>query len=60
MDQLVALGSRGMGVIYLGHFTTPFSLKDDPNQSQGVVRSSGFYLNETGTTGTLQQVDLVI
>ncbi|MEW8017103.1 MAG: hypothetical protein AB2765_16685 [Candidatus Thiodiazotropha endolucinida] len=60
MDQLVALGSRGMGAIYLGHFTTPFSLKDDPSQSQGVVRSSGFYLNETGTTGTLQQVDLVI
>ncbi|MES9826152.1 MAG: hypothetical protein ABW127_17155 [Candidatus Thiodiazotropha endolucinida] len=60
MDQLVVLGSRGIGAIYLGHLTTPFSLKDDTNQSLGVVRSSVFYLNVIGTMGTLQQVDLVV
>jgi hypothetical protein len=59
-DQLVALGQKDVGAIYLGHITTPFELKDQENQLQGVVRSSGIYLNENGTPGTIQQVDLVV
>lgn len=59
-DQLIALGQRGVGAIYLGHATTPFEVKDDENQLQAVVRSSGIYLNEDGSGGTVQQVDLVV
>ncbi|MCU7919470.1 MAG: hypothetical protein KZQ95_14105 [Candidatus Thiodiazotropha sp. (ex Epidulcina cf. delphinae)] len=59
-DQLVALGAKGIGAIYLGHITTPFELKSDTNQLQGVVRSTGLFLQEEGAAGTLQQVDLVV
>ncbi len=63
-DRLIALGEAGVGAIYLGSTTTPFQVKDDDNQLQGVVRSSGIYLKEedgepTGV-GTVQQLDLVI
>ncbi|MFH1566590.1 MAG: hypothetical protein ABIL09_01225 [Gemmatimonadota bacterium] len=58
-DQLLALGERGIGAIYLGHADTPFQVKDGANQLQGVVRSSGIYLKEGGGTGTVQQLDLV-
>ena len=58
-DRLLALGERGVGAIYLGHHDTPFQVKDDANQLQGVVRSSGIYLKEGGGTGTVQQLDLV-
>jgi hypothetical protein len=58
-DQLVALGQRGIGAIYLGNTPTPFQLKDENNQIEGIVRSSGIFLNENGSVGTVQQIDLV-
>ncbi|MFT5365921.1 MAG: hypothetical protein ACI8V2_000863 [Candidatus Latescibacterota bacterium] len=58
-DQLVALGQRGVGAIYLGHTDTPFQMKDENNQLQGIVRKSGVFLNENGSVGTVQQIDLV-
>lgn len=58
-DTLVALGQKGVGAIYLGNISTPFSIKDTENNLQGQVRSSGIFVNENGTVGTIQQVDLV-
>jgi hypothetical protein len=58
-DQLMALGSRGVGAVYLGHIDTPFALKDADNNLQGQVRSSGVFLHEDGQVGTVQQLDLV-
>jgi len=63
-DRLIALGEAGVGAIYLGSTMTPFQVKDDENELQGVVRSSGIYLKEedgqpTGV-GSVQQLDLVI
>jgi hypothetical protein len=49
-----------VGAIYLGHVTTPFAVKDQANQLQAEVRSSGVYLREDGTAGTVQQLDLVV
>ncbi len=49
-DQLVALGARDIGAIYLGHATTPFEMRGQSNELQGVVRSSR----------TVQQIDLVV
>lgn len=57
-DQLVGLGQAGVGAIYLGHVSTDFTVKDAQNQTQGQVRSTGIYLNEDGTAGTVQKVDL--
>ncbi len=59
-DRLLALGQSGVGAIYLGHHHTPFQVKDEANQLQGVVRSSGIYVKEGGGTGTVQQLDLVV
>lgn len=57
-DQLVGLGERGVGAIYLGHVTSPFSLKDSENALVGQIRESGVFLNESGAVGTVQQIDL--
>lgn len=57
-DQLIGLGKAGIGAIYLGNTSTEFSIKDSENELQGQVRSSGIYLYENGTTGTIQQIDL--
>ncbi len=59
-DQLVALGQRGVGAIYLGHIDTPFLLKDSANDTLGAVRDSGLFLEEDGGVGTIQQLDLVV
>lgn len=58
-DQLVALGQRAVGAIYLGHVTSPFSLKDSQNALLGQIRNSGVFLQENGTEGTIQQIDLI-
>jgi hypothetical protein len=59
-DSLDTLIQRNVGALYLGNIGTSFELKDAGNTSQGQVRSSGMYLNEDGSAGTLQQVDLVV
>lgn len=59
-DRLDGLLLRNVGAIYLGQAATPFSLKDEGNALQGVVRASGIYLAEDGGVGTVQQLDLVV
>lgn len=59
-DLLSTLAQRNVGALYLGNVATPFDLKNGANDLQGQMRSSGVYLNEDGTAGTLQQVDLVV
>lgn len=57
-NQLTSLADSGVGALYLGRTDTPFSLKDDANSLLGIIRSSGLYLNEDGSSGTLQQIDV--
>lgn len=59
-DSYLNLQDKGIGAIYLGAVQTPFEIKDDQNDLQGVVRSSSFFLREDGSAGTVQQVDLVV
>ena len=59
-NALSALTKFNVGALYLGNVTTPFDLKNPANDLQGQVRSSGIYVREDGSTGTLQQVDLVV
>ena len=58
-DQLLSLGQKGIGAIYLGHMSSPFALKDADNQLQGQVVSTGVFLQENGGVGSVQQIDLV-
>lgn len=59
-DQLFALGEKGVGAIYLNHIATPFSVKDSNNELLGQVRTSGIFLGEDGSVGTVQQIDLAV
>lgn len=57
-QKLVALGDKSIGAtIYLGHVSTPFQLKTADNTSLGEVASSGIYLTETGSVGSVQQIN---
>jgi len=58
-NQLLALGDKGIGALYLGRIATPFAIKDSSNELQGQVRSTGLFLREEGGVGTVQQLDLV-
>ena len=60
-DQLIGLGQAGVGAIYLGNVTTPFSIKDGQNELLGQVRDTGIFLREKdGQAGTIQQIDLTV
>jgi hypothetical protein len=59
-DVLFALGEKGIGAICLGSAITPFSLKGEGNNENGVIQKTGIFLNENGLAGTVQHVDLVV
>ncbi|MBR1866589.1 MAG: hypothetical protein IJ801_08790 [Lachnospiraceae bacterium] len=58
-DKLLELQQADIGAIYLGAANTQFSHKTaDTNETQAVVRQTGFYLHEsTGSAGIVQQID---
>ncbi len=58
-DKLMALGEAGVGAIYLGSQETEYQFKDSQNALQGIMRASGMFFFEDGSTGTMHQVDLV-
>jgi hypothetical protein len=58
--NLVSLRDQGVGALYLGNTQTPFELKGDGHAALGGVRSSGVYLKEDGSAGTLQQIDVTV
>jgi len=55
----VGLKTMGVGALYLGHTSTPFTLVSASGETQAQVRNSGIYLNENGSAGALQQIDVV-
>ncbi len=57
-DSLFALGQKGIGAICLACMDTEFSLTNSSNELNGKVVSSGIFLKENGTVGTMQQIDL--
>ncbi len=59
-DVLMALGQKGVGAIYLGNVSTSFALKGANNQTNGQLQRTGIYLNEDGSAGTIQHIDLTI
>jgi len=59
-DQLLALGQRGVGAIYLGHISTPFSFKDSQNALLGQLQDSRIFMRENGAAGVIQQIDLSV
>ncbi len=57
---LNTLEDVGVGAVYLGRSATPFDIRTDSDNSLlGRIRTTGIYLHEDGTPGTIQQLDLV-
>lgn len=60
-DELYHLKDKGVGAICLQKVATDFSLNSlKTNQTNGQIRSTGVFLYENGTAGTMQQMDLAI
>jgi hypothetical protein len=57
-DVLMDLKEADIGAIYLGEQQTEFSLGGADGYRDGVIRSTGVFLRESGGTGTIQHVDL--
>ncbi|MBI4698741.1 MAG: hypothetical protein HY758_07520 [Nitrospirae bacterium] len=58
-DILNSLKEKGVGAIYLASADSAFDIKDSGNNLNGQVARTGIYLNDDGTGGTIQQVDMV-
>ena len=56
-DKLISLKDADVGAIYLGNAKTTFNVTDDTNDLKARVRSTGVYLHEDGSAGSVQQVD---
>lgn len=57
-DVLMSLKDADVGAIYLGSSKTDFTVKEqDTDKPIAMVRSSGMFLHENGTAGTVNQVD---
>lgn len=59
-DHLSSLADKGIGALYLNPITSEFSVKDSQNNLLGQVRSSSLYVQENGSVGTVQQLDLAV
>lgn len=59
-DYLRGLKASGIGALYLGNVSTEFDLKTASNESLGTLRISSVYLNENGSVGTIQDLDLTL
>ena len=59
-DLLSSLAEKNVGAIYLGSTSTPFDIKTQQNDELGKVRSTGIFLGEDGSVGSIQQIDLAV
>jgi len=57
-SKLSSLASLGVGAISLHSIATPFDIKTASNQLLGSIQASSIYLNENGSVGSVQQIDL--
>ncbi len=57
----ISLLKADVGAIYLGNASTEFSLKnEETHDTNGIIRSTGIFLKESGGAGTVQHIDLAI
>ncbi len=59
-DILMDLKEADVGAIFLGSVATEFTLGGTDGIRDGVVRSTGFFLKESGGAGTVQHIDLAL
>ncbi len=58
--RLTTLTEAGVGALYLSRVGTPFELRNQANETLGVMRASSIYLAQDGQVGTVSQIDLAV
>lgn len=58
-DKLLSLEEAGIGAIATHNVDTPFNLRNGDDLT-GSIRKSGFYLDNQGNAGLMQQIDFVV
>ncbi len=58
-DRQVSLKDKGIGAIALENVDSPYTIREG-DEKLGVIRKSGYYLNEDGSAGLVQQLDFVV
>ena len=60
-DELVSLKEAGIGAIATDSVDSPMNIRNSQGDERlGVIQKSGYYLNEDGTPGLVQQMDFVV
>lgn len=60
-DKMVSLKDAGIGAIATQHVDSPMNIRDaESGDKLGVIQKSGYYLNEDGKAGLIQQMDFVV
>lgn len=57
-DRLISLKDAGIGAIFLENAATQFDMAAPDNTLKGRLKSSGLFLFENGSVGSVQQIDL--
>lgn len=57
-DILTSLKDAKIGALHVTGIETPYTFKNSAGIENGEIVSSGLFLNENGTSGTMQQVNL--
>lgn len=58
-DKQVGLKEKGIGAIALDNVDSPFTVREG-DEKLGIIRKSGYYLDENGKAGLIQQLDFVV
>ncbi len=59
-EELVDLKEADIGAIFLGEQQTDMTMRGSDMSVGGMMRSTGFFLRESGGMGTIQHVDLAV
>lgn len=59
-NELLALSQAGVGAIFLGNQSTQFTLADSSQNEGAQIRSTGVFLHENGSVGTIQHIDFKV
>ncbi len=57
--KLTSLAEKNVGAIYLQSVSTPFTYKNEAQETQAKTSASSVFLQEDGRVGTVQQLDFV-
>lgn len=59
-ESLLPLSQMNVGALFVRAVSSPFDLRDQTNNIEGQIISTGLYLSNSGLVGSLQQIDVAV